>query len=153
MYKKPWSIFVCDFVCWIPLSAGHRFKWVNSCFEVCLNCDFWTHNILILSSVTFWLLRCPLNRGETRVWTQKKWPFPLNRGFPSIEVTNTEIMWTFFGDQIFCPPNGGVTWIEVSQRRGSTVICQKWYVNRVRDRTLGQSLPVRRVTECSGKNK
>ena len=55
--------------------------------------------------------------------TQKKCPFPLNRGVPSIQVTNTRIMWTFFRDQILCPLNGCVPWIEVSQRRGSNVVC------------------------------
>ena len=35
-------------------------------------------------------------------------PFPLNRGVPSIEVTNTKIKWTFFWDQILCPLNGDV---------------------------------------------
>ena len=45
--------------------------------------------------------------------TQKKCPFPLNRGVPSIKLTNTKIMWTFFQDQILCPLNRGVPWIEV----------------------------------------
>ena len=53
----------------------------------------------------------------------KKCPFPLNRVVPSIEETDwTKIMWTFFQDQILCPLKGGVPWIEVSQRRGSTVM-------------------------------
>ena len=39
--------------------------------------------------------------------TQTKCPFPLNRGVPSLEVTNTKIMWTFFRDKILCPLNGG----------------------------------------------
>ena len=38
------------------------------------------------------------------------------QGVPSIEVTKTKIMWTFFQDQILCPLNGGVPWIEVSQK-------------------------------------
>ena len=47
--------------------------------------------------------------------TQKKCPFPLKRGsVPSIDITNTKIMWTFFGDQILCPLDWGVSWIEVS---------------------------------------
>ena len=36
---------------------------------------------------------------------QKTCPFPLNRGVPSIEVTDSQIMWTFFRDQILCPGN------------------------------------------------
>ena len=40
--------------------------------------------------------------------TQNTCPFPLNRGVPSIEVTNTKIKWTFFWDQILCPLNGDV---------------------------------------------
>ena len=41
-------------------------------------------------------------------------PFPLNRGVPSIEVTDTKTMWTFFQDKIVvcpewrCPLNRGV---------------------------------------------
>ena len=41
--------------------------------------------------------------------TQNKCPFPLNRGVPSMEVTNTKIKWIFFRDQILCPLNGGVS--------------------------------------------
>ena len=40
--------------------------------------------------------------------TQNKCPFPLNRGVPSTEVTNTKIRWPFFRDQILCPLNGDV---------------------------------------------
>ena len=53
--------------------------------------------------------------------TQKKCPFLLKRGVPSIEVIDANIMWAFFWDQILCPLNGGVPRIEVSQRKGSTV--------------------------------
>ena len=38
--------------------------------------------------------------------TKKKCPFPLHRGYPSLEVTDTKIMWTFFWDQILCPLSG-----------------------------------------------
>ena len=41
--------------------------------------------------------------------THKKCPFPLSRGVPSIEVTDSKIMSTFFLDQILCPLNGGVS--------------------------------------------
>ena len=44
--------------------------------------------------------------------TQKKCPFPLNRGVPSIQVTNTRIMWISFRDQILCPLHGYVPWME-----------------------------------------
>ena len=54
--------------------------------------------------------------------TQKKCFFPLNKSIPSVEVTNTKILWTFFRDQILSPLNGAVPWIEVSQRRSSTVL-------------------------------
>ena len=53
--------------------------------------------------------------------TQTMCPFPPNRGVLSIEVTDTKIMWALFQDQILCPLNGCVPWIEVSQMRGSTV--------------------------------
>ena len=49
--------------------------------------------------------------------TQEKCPFPLNRDIPSIEVTNTKIMWTYFWDQILCPPNRGVLSIEVTNTK------------------------------------
>ena len=35
--------------------------------------------------------------------TKKTCPFPLNRGVPSIQVTDIKIMWTSFPDQILCP--------------------------------------------------
>ena len=54
--------------------------------------------------------------------THKKCSFSLTMGVPSSEVSNTQIRWAFFRDQILCPLNGGVNKIEVSQRRGSTVI-------------------------------
>ena len=60
-----------------------------------------------------------LNLG---LWTQKMWPFPLNRVVHSIEVTDTKITWRFFRDQILCPLKGGVLWLEVSQRRDSAVV-------------------------------
>ena len=40
---------------------------------------------------------------------QKKCPFSLNRGVPSIEVIVTKIIWAFFWDQILCPLNKGVS--------------------------------------------
>ena len=39
---------------------------------------------------------------------QKRGPFPLNRGVPSIEVSDTKIMWAFYRDQSLCPLNEGV---------------------------------------------
>ena len=41
--------------------------------------------------------------------TKKTCPFPLNRGVPSIKVTDIKIMWTSFPDQILCPLYGAVT--------------------------------------------
>ena len=41
--------------------------------------------------------------------TKKTCPFPLNRGVPSIQVTDIKIMWTSFPDQILCPLYGVVT--------------------------------------------
>ena len=45
---------------------------------------------------------------KTVLWDPQNCPFPLNRGVLSIEVTDTKIMGTFFGDQLLCPLNGGV---------------------------------------------
>ena len=41
--------------------------------------------------------------------TKKTCPFPLNRGVPSIQVTDIKIMWTSFPDEILCPLYGVVT--------------------------------------------
>ena len=96
--------------------------------------SYWLTYRRFLWSVTFWLLYG---------WTKESCAFPLNRGVPSIEVTNTKITWTFFRDQILCPLNGGVpsvAWVTntkiiwtffrepwiVSQRRGSTVGIVSW---------------------------
>ena len=48
-------------------------------------------------------------------------PSGLNRRVSSIAVKDTKIMWMFFWEQSLCVLNEGVSWIEVSQRRGSTV--------------------------------
>ena len=50
---------------------------------------------------------------------QKKCPFPLSGGVPLTEATDTKIMWTFFRDQILCPLNGVVPWLEMSKTRRS----------------------------------
>ena len=87
-----------------PISAVHGFKWVNSCFESCRHCDWWTLKLIDYfcgQSCSLWLLRCPLNGGWIRVSGPRK-------SVPSIEVTNTKIMSTFFRDQILCPLNGVV---------------------------------------------
>ena len=63
---------------------------------------------------------------KNRPGSRKRGSFPLNRGVSSTEVTNIKIMWTFFRDQILCPLNGGVPWIDVSQRRSSTVLLCSW---------------------------
>ena len=41
-------------------------------------------------------------------WDPEKVSFPLIGGVPSIGVTDSEIMGTFFRDQILYPLNGGV---------------------------------------------
>ena len=40
---------------------------------------------------------CPEWRLNTGFGTQKNWPFPLNKGVPSIEVIGTKIMCVFSG--------------------------------------------------------
>ena len=73
-------------------------------------------------------------------WTQKKCPFPLNRGVPSTEVTDTkEIMWAFyiFQDQILCL---------LSQRRGSTVVNNHQFLKKSKNQPLTffmGNLPIR----------
>ena len=53
--------------------------------------------------------------------TQKTCSFLSNRGVPLTDVTDTKIIWTFSRDQIFCALSWGVLWIEMPQRRCSTV--------------------------------
>ena len=63
--------------------------------------------------------------------TQKTCSFLSNQGVPSTEITDTKIIWTFSRDQILCALNWGVLWIEMPQRRCSTVfaLCQRicWF--------------------------
>ena len=87
-----------------------------------------------LWSVTFWLLhlRCPLNGSSNHVSGIRK----SVQGVPSIEVTKTKIMWTFFQDQILCPLNGGVPWIEVSQKEKFHGTRSKGWPNSLQWKTL-----------------
>ena len=104
-----YETYLCDVVCWIPTGAEQVLKDVAT----------FTSKHFHLSKI--FLASHFLNAKVTPKWklspsfgTQKKCPFPLNTGVPSIEVTNTKIMWTFFPDQILCPLNGGDPSIEVS---------------------------------------
>ena len=82
-----------------------------------------------LEILTLFVVSPALSEGLGVPWMEvnpgfrdpEKCAFPLNRGVPSLEGIDTKIMRTFFRDQISCPLNGGDPWIEVSQRRGSTV--------------------------------
>ena len=125
MYKKPWLTYLCDVVCWIATSAVHRFEWNSSVVKaviivtgVCVHLNLSTLFVVsrFLSAKVF-----PEWRLNPDFGSQKIFPFPLDRCVPSLEVTDTKLMWTFFRDQILCALNGGVPWIKVSQRRGSTV--------------------------------
>lgn len=80
-----------------------------------------------LRSVTFWELRNFLNGGlNPGFGTTKSVPFTWIEVFlQQINETNTNIMWTFFLDLILCPLKGSVPWIEVSQKKGSTVTNQQ----------------------------
>ena len=115
MYKKSWLTYPCDVVCWIPTSPVHTFKWVNSCFKSChpwWQVNTWTYpSVISLKTVVSQFLFTKVSPEWRLNWgfgTQKKCPFPLNRGVPSLEVTNTKIMWTFFRDQILYSLNGRV---------------------------------------------
>ena len=107
-------------------SAVHRFKW-DFVFVVVIS----VHLIKLINascsqSLFDHYIRCHMNAWRLNMGfgTQKKCPFPLNSGVPSLGVTDTKIMWTFFCDQSLCPLNGGVPRMEVSQRRGFSV-CYK----------------------------
>ena len=111
-----------DVVCWIPTSAVQYidfwFWWDGPCFE-----KRWALNSIRQTDVDTLMIRTQ-SRVRVRVGPTKSVPLPwteVSLQGPSIEVANTKNIWTFFRDQIFSPLNGGVPWIEVSQRRGSTV--------------------------------
>ena len=92
-------------MCWIPTSAVHRFRWVNSCFEATIVTSSEHLNESTISVVCHLFIAkvSPEWRLSPGFGTQTKCPFPLNRGV--------------FPGQNFVP------WMEeVSQRRGSIVI-------------------------------
>ena len=49
--------------------------------------------------------------------SHKKCPFPLNRGAPSVEVTDTKIMSTFSWTKFSVPLNGGVSIVAEGSRQ------------------------------------
>ena len=60
---------------------------------------------------TFFVVSHVMSAKESHEWwlnsglgTKKMSPFPLNRGLPSIEVTDAKNMWRFFQDQIVVSP-------------------------------------------------
>ena len=69
-----------------------------------------------LKTSTFFVVSHVLSAKVSPEWrlnpgfrTKKTCPFPLNRGVPSIQVTDIKITWTSFSDQILCPLYGVVT--------------------------------------------
>ena len=108
MYKKSWLTHLCNVVCWILTSAVHRFRWDSSWFESSHHCD--------IVSPSFWGLSHFLSDKVSPGWrlkpsfrTQKKCPFPLNKGVPSIEYNKYKDYVNIFRDQILCPSNGAVS--------------------------------------------
>ena len=68
--------------------------------------------------VMFWVLRFPLNGGKTwDLGLRKKYPFPLNRGVPSTDVTDKKIIRIFAWGQILHPLNRGVTSTDVTDKK------------------------------------
>jgi len=108
-------------VCWIPTSILNRFKiemvhvvkavFIVTTVQQNLSTLFVASNFFVP-----WIAVKPMLRNKEKVSLS-----PQNRGVTSTEVTDTEIMWAFFQNQILCPMNGGVLSKEVSQRRNSTV--------------------------------
>ena len=115
MNKDSWLTYLCDIVCWkipqvhyIDLSEiVHFVKAVIIVTSVHLNLSQFLVSHFLRTKVS---PKWSLNQG---FGTQKKCPFPRNRGVSSTEVTETKIMWTFFQDKIVCPLNGGVPKEEV----------------------------------------
>ena len=136
MYKKSWLTYLCDVVCWI--STNRYIDWselihvlkavvivtiehltLSTIFEV-------TIDLLLIAKVT------PQRKLNPGFGTQKSVPFPW------IEVSFRFLRGNKYKDYVSislagtkpCPLNGGVPWIEVSQRRGSTVVIElagpKW---------------------------
>ena len=114
----------CDILCRISTNTVHRFKWDSSECESSHYCDKCTRIVInpLYDQSRFECIGVPWMEVKPRFRDPEKVSFPLNRDVPSIGVTDLEIMWTFFQDQILYPLNGGVSWIEASQRRGPTVV-------------------------------
>ena len=90
--------------------------------------------LTFLWTVTFWMppwipwmeVKCGFwDPGKVSLSPEQRCPF--NRGTPA---TTTKIMWKCFWDQIWCHLTEGVPWIEVSQRRGYTVIVKDDHTHR-----------------------
>ena len=99
---KSWLIYLCDLVFWTPaeynvfLEIVHILKTVAPLWPVVSQPVFsYAHYFQAPATQTSAKVS-PEWRLDLGVGTLKKCPFPLNRGVPSKEVTNTKIMWTFF---------------------------------------------------------
>ena len=97
-----------------------------------------------LSSATFWVLRVPLNGGQTHA------------GFGTpIKCPDAKIMWTFFGDQILSPLNARVGRGGVLPYKRLTGKC-RWMVRifttAIMDKSLGTLLRFWGVFQCTQSN-
>ena len=126
MYKQPWLTYLCDVICWIATSAEHRFEWNSSVVKAFIIVTGAHLNLSTLFMVSRLLSAkvFPEWRLNPDFGSQKRYP-----AFPWIDESpqwgdRYKAYKAFFRDQILCPLNGGVPWIEVSQRRGSTVPVQ-----------------------------
>ena len=110
MYTKSWLTHFCDIVCWIATSAVNRFKWDQVVKAAVILAGVLLNLSTLFVVSHFSSAKVPPEwRLNPSFGTQNKCPFPLNRGVPSMEITNTKIRWTFSRDQILCPLNGGVS--------------------------------------------
>ena len=97
-----------------------------------------------LSSATFWVLRVPLNGGQTHA------------GFGTPKMCpNAKIMWTFFRDQILSPLNARVGRRGLLPYKRLTGKC-RWMVRifttAIMDKSLGTLLRFWGVFQCTQSN-
>ena len=97
-----------------------------------------------LSSATFWVLRVPLNGGQTHA------------GFGTPKMCpNAKIMWTFFRDQILSPLNARVGRRGLLPYKRLTGKC-RWmariFTTAIMDKSLGTLLRFWGVFQCTQSN-
>ena len=127
------NLYLCDvaIVCWIPTRAVHWFNVlkavaIQTSEQLNLSMTFVVSHFLI---ATFKV--SPEWKLKSRYWNQKKCPrCPFNRGNKDKDYVN------IFPGPNFVSLNGGVPWIEVSQKEKFHGTRSKGWLNSLRWKTL-----------------